>query len=264
MFRLTYSTPRDLLDDHSPILALSRSLTEYVQAEDHFMTHFRLIGHGVYTIAEASRLSRVPTSRVKRWTRGYTYWYKGLDRFSPPPVLGLLETSEPVITFADLLEVRFLDAFRRHGVSWKTIRTASQRAKELLGRHHPFSTKIFKTDGRTILAEIVRESGDSCLLDLVKSQYEFEKIVSPFLYAGIEYNELSEPERWWPLGHDKRVVIDPARGMGAPIVPIEGVPTRVLFNASKSQQSVEFVAKWFEVEQQAVQDAVEFERSLTA
>ncbi len=36
------------------------------------------------------------------------------------------------LDFADLIEIRFLDAFIAHGVSWKSIRIASQRAKELL------------------------------------------------------------------------------------------------------------------------------------
>jgi len=227
---------------------------------------FRLIGQGVYSFSEASRLSRVPAPRIRRWTRGYTYVYRGEQRFSPPPI-GIHDegqADEPLVSFADLLEVRFLNAFREYGVSWRTIRIASEAAKELLGRHHPFSSRIFKTDGRTILAEILRETGDSFLLDLVRSQYEFEKIVSPFLFAGIEYNDLSEPHRWWPLGDSRSVVVDPERAFGAPIVNAEGVPTQVLYNAYNAEQAFEFVAGWFEVSLESVKDAVAFEHSLSA
>jgi hypothetical protein len=58
-----------------------------------------------------------------------------------PPVIAAAAQEAiglPALDFADLIEVRFLDAFLQHGVSWWTIRTAAERVRELLGRHHPF------------------------------------------------------------------------------------------------------------------------------
>lgn len=102
------------------------------------------------------------------------------------------------------------------------------------------------------------------LLDLARSQYEFERIVAPFLYAGVEYNDDEQPTRWWPRGHSVQVVIDPARSFGAPIVPGEGVPTRVLYNGYAAEQSYDFVAAWFDVDVAAVHDAVSFELSMAS
>ena len=222
---------------------------------------YRYIGRGIYSLAEAERLSGVPRRRIRRWMYGYAYTYKGQRRRSAPPVASDLEQPEgtKLVGFADVIEVRFLNAFREYGVSWKYIRIAAERAKELLGRHHPFSSRIFKTDGRTILAELAKSTGDKFLLDLVHDQWEFERIISPYLYAGIDYNQLHEPERWWPLGTDRQVVIDPHRSFGAPVVT-EGVPTRILASAFDAEESLEFVAKLYEVSVQAVRDAVEFER----
>lgn len=228
---------------------------------------FQRIGKGVYSPAEAERLARVSRHRIRRWTRGYTYRYKGEVRYTPPIIAGdSRQTSNdaPLLTFLDLLEVRFLNAFLDHGVSWKAIRIAALNARMLLGRHHPFSTRIFKTDGHTILAEIVKGTADKVLLDLVKKQYVFAQIVAPYLYEGIEFNAFDDPERWWPLGKRYAVVIDPERGFGAPIVARSGVPTRILANAVKSERSLEFVAKWYEVTLREVRDAVKFEAQLPA
>lgn len=227
---------------------------------------FRAIGRGVYSLPEAERLTKVPRLRIRRWMGGYTYRYKGEDHFTPPAIATEIGpvNGTPALDFSDLLEVRFLNAFHEYGVGWMAIRIAAQRAKELLGRHRPFSTRIFKTDGRTILAEIVQETGDKYLLDLVKNQYAFEHIITPFLYAGFEFNQLDEPERWWPLGEERFVVLDPHRGFGAPIVARAGVPTRVLVNAVKSENSIDFVAKWYEVDPEEVRDAVEFEQQFAA
>ena len=227
--------------------------------------HFSTIGHGVYTLAEASLLTGVNRHRISRWAGGYTFTYHG-KRQAMPAIIGREPDSaaSPILTFADLIEIRFLEAFRQKGVSTKALRIASQRAKELLGRHHPFSTQIFKSDGRTILAEITKETGDKVLLDIVNEQYVFEKVIASYLYIGLDFNELKEPARWWPLGKDRSVVIDPRRAFGAPIIARTGVPTKILNSAVNAEQSVEFVAKWYGVEIDEVTDAVQFETKLAA
>jgi uncharacterized protein (DUF433 family) len=230
-------------------------------------TPFQHIGKGVYSLAEAERLIKIPRQRISRWTRGYTYRYKGETHHTPPLIAGDTEPSadkSPILSFLDLLEVRFLDAFLVHGVSRKAVRIAALNARELLGRHHPFSTRIFKTDGRSIFAEIAKGTEDKRLLDVVKNQFVFVQVISPSLYAGIEFGESNDPQRWWPLGKKHAVVVDPERGFGAPIVARSGVPTKVLANAFKAEGSVGFVAKWYEVSEREVRDAVLFEERLAA
>jgi uncharacterized protein (DUF433 family) len=227
--------------------------------------HFTNVGRGVYTLAEASLLTDVNRHRISRWTRGYTFSYHG-SRQTMPAIIGRdLEALEsPILTFADLIEIRFLDAFRREGVSSKALRIASQRAKEYLGRHHPFSTQIFKSDGRTILAEITKDTGDKVFLDIVNDQYVFETVIGAYLYSGLDFNDLKEPTRWWPIGRDRAVVIDPRRSFGAPIVTKGGIPTKILNSAVNAEKSIEFVAKWYGVEVNEVKDAVQFESKQAA
>lgn len=228
---------------------------------------FQHIGKGVYSLAEAERLVKIPRQRISRWTRGYTYRYKGEAHRTPPLIACDVEPAAekgPILSFLDLLEVRFLDAFLMHGVSRKAVRIAALNARELLGRHHPFSTRMFKTDGRSIFAEIAKGTDDKHLLDVVKNQFVFVQVISPSLYAGIEFGESNDPQRWWPLGKKRSVVIDPERGFGAPIVARSGVPTRILATAFKTEGSAEFVAKWCEVSEREVRDAVKFEEQLAA
>ncbi|MGH7720939.1 MAG: DUF433 domain-containing protein, partial [Gemmatimonadaceae bacterium] len=162
---------------------------------------------------------------------------------------------------ADLLEVRFLNAFREYGVSWKAIRIASQRARELLGLKHPFSSRRFSTDGRTILAQFVTETGDEVMLDLVRTQYELEQIISRYLFGQIEFDDHDAPSRWWPVEGSRRIVIDPQRSFGSPVVNSEGVPTRVLARAVQVEDSFEVVASLFRVDPISVAEATEYELS---
>lgn len=227
-------------------------------------TH-QFIGRGVYGLKQAERLTGVPVHRIKRWSKGYHYFVRGERRYSPPAITTALEPLDNslVLSFADLVEVRFLDKFLRHGVRWKTIRRAAERAKELLNRDHPFSSRIFRTDGRTILAELASETRDTVLLELTQFQYEFARIVGRFLHGGLDFNELEDAARWWPLGKDRRVVIDPTRAFGAPIVVPESIQTMVLAQAVIAEESIDAVTWWYDVDRQSVVDAVEYENSLS-
>jgi len=227
-----------------------------------------LLGIGVYTVPEAARLTGVSAPRIRRWLTGYTFTSRATQRSSAPVWQRQVVSSsgELVLSFRDLLEVRFVDAFRRHGVRWKVIRLAAERAAEIIEDSHPFSTRRFKTDGRSIFADIVQETGEESLLDLARSQYELKAIVEPFLFEGLEFSEISgAPVRWWPLGLDRRVVIDPERSFGQPIVTPESVPTSILAKAVKAEEgSIDSVARWYLVHPKAVKDAVELETRLAA
>src|ERR1041385_898923 len=174
-------------------------------------SNYKLVGRGVYTLSETSRLTKVPAKSIRRWTEGYDYVYRG-SRHYLPPVLGQRITridDAPVLHFLDLVEVRFLDAFRSAGVSWRAIRIAAARAREILGRPHPFSSQRFRTDGRSILMEfIVKEADDRRLLNLVSDQFEFERVVAQFLYDSLSFDSNGQPSRWSPLGKNRQVVID--------------------------------------------------------
>lgn len=221
-----------------------------------------LLGVGVYSVPEAARLTKVSAPRIRRWL---TAPGEGVQGSSPLVQAQIASTGSVILSFRDLLEVRFVDAFLRHGVTWRAIRIAAARGAEILGDSHPFSTKKFLTDGRTVFADMVQKSGEESLLDLVKSQYAFKSVVQPFLFEGIEFpSESDQPLRWWPLGRNHRVVIDPERSFGQPIVAPESVPTVVLARAVRAEGSVESVARWYEVDPRSVIDAVEFENQLAA
>ena len=224
----------------------------------------RLIGVGLYTVAEAARLTRVPPARIRRWIRGYRYKYAAdrEARYSPPVFPSEIVPIEGArsLSFLDLQEIRFVDAFRRRGVSWKTLRLAHERGQALVHNSHPFATGMFWTDGRAILLELAK--GDVALLDIIRGQLAFKRIIEPYL-SQLDF-EHDQAIRWWPMGKHRRVVIDPKRNFGQPIVSKEGVPTAVLAKAYRVERSVVKVTRWFKVEEKSVRDAVAFERRLAA
>jgi uncharacterized protein (DUF433 family) len=222
------------------------------------------IGTGIYSVTEAASLTKVSASRIRRWLRGYRYTTSREERVSPAvwrPQLGEIAGCL-ALGFRDLLEVRFVSAFLDRGVTWKTLRRAGQTATTLFGTSHPFSTQRFKTDGRGVFADICDESGEKTLLELAKQQRYFEQVISPYL-KGVDF-AADEPVRWWPLGRSRRVVLDPQRSFGQPIVAERGVPTSILASAWRTAASLHDVVHWFAVDERSVRDAIEFEEKLAA
>jgi uncharacterized protein (DUF433 family) len=221
---------------------------------------FKLIGSGVYALPEAERLIGIPRKRIRRWLEGYEFVSRGRRHRSPPVIVPAIgrDAGELALTFADLIEVRFLERFLEKRVPWKTMRVAAVEARELLGVSHPFSTKRFKTDGRNILLELAdRDDIGPGLLNVVGDQFEFSRIVRPML-IGLEYEE-DEAARWWPMRKSKGVVLDPQRSFGAPIVSEVGIPTEVLARAVLAEGSQREAATAYDVPLRAVERAVEYE-----
>ena len=156
-----------------------------------------------------------------------------------------------------MLELRFVDAFRQHGVSWRAIRTASRRTAELLGCDHPFSMRKFLTDGKTIVARIAHEEDEPELIDLVTTQYAFDRIISPLLYEGLDFSRGDTATRWWPQAKKRSIVIDPQRNFGKPILDKYNIPTATIAATYRGNKSYKKVAQWFEIDPASVKDAVD-------
>jgi uncharacterized protein (DUF433 family) len=220
---------------------------------------------GIYTVVEASRLTGVSKERIRRWLRGY---HSELRQKNYPP---LWESQLPPIEnkvalgFLDLIEIKFVDAFLNAGVSWAIIHKVREKAQKLyIDTNHPFCTKQFVTDGRQIFQDVHNETGDICLIEIATDQSVFAAITKPFLKQ-LEFRDGTKLERWWPLGRERHVVIDPRKNFGQPTIVTEGIPTQNLARSYKANgSSFEEVARWFEIRPESVKEAVDYEQSLAA
>lgn len=224
-----------------------------------------LIGTGIYSIPEAARLTGIPVSNIRRWTQGYEYVRAGQRRELPPVVRPQIDPidEEEALSFRDLQELRFLQAFRNQGVSWHTLRLANLNAQKILDDDHPFSTGRFRSLGNAIMMETAKKARDAALLDVARNQFVFRRAVAPYLKGLVFDRRKDEPVRWFPTD-TRLIVIDPARRFGKPIVTREGVPTRILAKAYNAEKSIEAVAKWYELSARSVRAAVAYENRLAA
>lgn len=222
----------------------------------------RLIGVGLYTAAEAALYTGISVKDIRRWMFGYSaHGVNHAGLWTPE----LSAIDDNLLGFHDLLEIRFVHAFRQHGVSLQAIRSASIQAREMFDQRYPFTCKRFQTDGRDIFATVLDETGDEALLDLVKRQWAFKQVIKPSLYEGIDYTGEGSAQRWFPLKRSKAVVLDPARNFGKPVLTSVGIDTSAIYQSYQAEgQDAKRVAMIFEIPTAAVDAAVAFEHRIAA
>ncbi|PZO65719.1 MAG: DUF433 domain-containing protein [Pseudoxanthomonas suwonensis] len=224
-------------------------------------------GVGIYSFADAARFIGARPSELRRWMRGYTQKNRSGDPVFSSPLwrTQLAETDIEGLGFKDLIELRFVHAFRDEGVPLQVIRRTLEEARIAFDSPYPFTCKRFRTDGRRIFMEVVEETGDESLVDIVRRQNVIQRVVGPSLREGVELDMQGEAMRWFPMRNSKAIVFDPARKFGQPILAEYDIPTIAIVNAVKAEGGNEKrVAKLYEVPVAAVRKAMEFEEKKVA
>lgn len=228
-----------------------------------------LLGGGLYPLVQAARLAGVEPRSVRRWLKGYSWNYRD-GRSSSGPLWTLQYADdeelggEQVLGFLDLLELRAIAKFIEHGVPLKVIRATIEQATEQFGPH-PLHKKSFRTDGRKMFHEAIELSGERNLVDFRGRQLVLDAVIRPSLFAGVEYADSGEAQRWFPVQGRKVIVLDPRKQFGEPIIAEAGVPTDTIAAAVKAEGGDrKRVATLYRLTPAAVDAAVEFERRLAA
>src|SRR5688500_10877347 len=143
-----------------------------------------LTGIGLYSLPEAARLIGAEPRNIRRWLFGYHYRHGNAPSSFSPPLweTQLAKLGRLIIGFRDLIELRFVNAFVKHGVDLRVVRRCAGTAREMFGAQYPFTMERFRTDGKTIYYDAMEAEGGPDLLDLQKRQWSFDSVIRPSLY----------------------------------------------------------------------------------
>jgi uncharacterized protein (DUF433 family) len=106
---------------------------------------------------------------------------------------------------------------------------------------------IFVDEGFGILVNVGYEAG----------MQAWEVVLDDFL-ENVDYeNELVR--RWWPLGKNVKVVIDPDYGFGLPVIEGTGVRTEIIAERRRAGDSPDEIGYDFGVTADQIEDALRWE-----
>ena len=218
-----------------------------------------ILGHGVYTLPEAARLTGLNRQRVREWFQG-----RPNEQARKPVFRGDYQAvgGDRAISFHDLIELFVAGQLRVHGVSLQSLRKVHKQLQRNLGTRHPFCRREILTKQGQVFTLGLDDEGKREIVEALTSQRVFPDILLPFLKR-IDYDEVSEMAKRWCIAN--MVVIDPQINFGKPIIEEIGVSTSILAGAYEAnRQDAERVAAWYGIHAEHVLAAVDFERSLVA
>lgn len=212
-----------------------------------------ILGNGIYGLPEASRLLGVSRPRAAAWFRK---WH-GSDQPSLF-VSDYADFKHPAISFLDLVDAAAsITLINKHHVSVQMVRRLHRRLSRAWKTKHPFAHEEFTDQsGRQVFCTLASEDGETRLLEILENQYAIPQVLLPFLNR-VEYNRDTKMAQVLTLMG--RVVADPRRRLGKPIVKGTGLQTAILSECYAATSSYDAVADWYNVSIEDVEEAVRFE-----
>jgi uncharacterized protein (DUF433 family) len=209
-----------------------------------------------YSYAEADRIAGASRGTTKRWTRGYVAISRGQHTEYAAVTPRTDAVGSPGVSFFDLIEVAAIGRLKSLGWSLPSIRRIVENCQQVLEVRRPLVTERFKTDGREAFVSV-----GVVLVDVGVSrrqgQEAWDEMLGPFLET-VEY-ESRLARRWWPLGTDRRVVVDPDFGFGYPVIEGSGVRTESVLEQVEAGSDPHQVAYDFALATADVDYALAFE-----
>jgi uncharacterized protein (DUF433 family) len=214
-----------------------------------------------YSITEAARYLRLSPATLRSWFLGRPYpTVRGPSQFAP--VLRLAKRNPATLSFSNLIEAHVLRALRtEHGVPLAEVRRALAYAQRQLNIDQLLLREELRTAGGKLFLDRYGE-----LVNLSASgQLAMRKVFETHLMR-VEWGELRSAVRLYPFvvsesADAKPIVIDPQISFGRPVVSKAFVSTRSILDRIDAGETVQDVARDYELTTQAVEEAVVFERA---
>ncbi len=97
-----------------------------------------------------------------------------------------------------------------------------------------------------------------------KLQYSFREIILPFCKKLEFCNNTFLAKRYWLLGKDHSIVVDPNHSFGQPTISGTNITVFAILKLLKAGESKKFVSKVFEIKTNDVEDVLSFSQRIAA
>lgn len=211
------------------------------------------IGYGIYTTPEVATILRLPYQKVHRWIN--EYWDKKLGSQYGNQYSWTSGKSRAV-SFHTLVEFYVMMQFSEAGVKPRDVLTAHKELSNKYSTAFPFANrdvlKGINTDGKKIYFS---EGEDNLSLDGT-SQLNLEFIKQFFRKLDFDGSEIAS--RFWPMGRNSSIVVDPERKFGHPIIDGRNIYPETICNLHKAGEPLDYIAYIYELTVKQVKDALQY------
>ncbi|MGK7875201.1 MAG: DUF433 domain-containing protein [Xenococcaceae cyanobacterium] len=215
-----------------------------------------------YSIGDAARYLRIPSSTIRAWTVGYRYPIKDGSKFFEP-LISIPKHKPYLLSFTNLVEVHVLRAIRQHHkIELNKVREALDFIDEQFKVPHPLARELFRTDG----VDLFIERYGALINASKRGQRELKKSLNTHLER-IEPDDRGLAIKLYPFtrSHEEDnphlVVIDPRIAFGRLVIAGTGVATSIVKERYRAGDSIDELADDYNCDRLAIEEAIRCELS---
>lgn len=213
------------------------------------------LGEGIYLVKDVSQILHLDYELCRRWILGY--WDSSLkENFSY--VFG--EKGNRAINFYSLIEFYTFYKLREKGIGATAIRKLHEDLSINFKTPYPFAFAYdYYIESRKHKKFVIIDIIDGLLKNDGKKKLYLNFYLDEFLEK-VEFGDNNVAKRFFPLGKDKNVVVDPKHQFGQPIVNGTNIKTQTIYSLHNGGETNENICILYDLTENQVQDAINFHR----
>lgn len=207
------------------------------------------LGEGIYSISDIAFLLKFPKQKVRRWLNDF--WNIRLaEKYDQKYSWG--QGRNQATNFFTLIEFYIFYCLKDAGVSQNKIFEAHEAMAKQLKTVYPFASAKLLTDGKSILYSL--EDGTTVKADK-STQITLRELIEQF-YNKIDFSSNKVAEKFYPLGKDKRIVVDPHHQFGQPVIKQTNVMAETIYDMFNAGESKIFISRLYDISLKEVDSAI--------
>lgn len=166
----------------------------------------------------------------------------------------LSEDDRFAVNFLSLIELFVFNKFKENGVTSQKIIKIHEFLSNELKTPYPFASTDFYQSGNNTYFK----NGEDWVVADKSLQIALKKIIESF-GSKITFNDNNLAEKYFPLGKDKSIVIDPDYSFGQPILKDSYQPIEPLYDTYIAEDEDEdLICHIYNISKKEIRDIIEF------
>lgn len=207
----------------------------------------------MYTTSEVAQILQLPYYKVHKWIN--KYWDGDLGKEFEKKYSWDTDNSR-AISFHTLVEFYVMMRLTEAGVKTKEILKAHKELTKMYNSAFPFALKDvlsqIKTDRKKIYLSY---KNDLVTLDGTK---QFNLSFIKLFFEKLDFDQSNLATRFWPLGKEKSIIIDPQRKFGHPVLSNKNIYPETIYKHIQAGDPNDYIGYIYGLSDKEIKDAVKF------
>ena len=211
------------------------------------------IGNGSFTAVDIADILNIEYHKVHRWMN--IYWDGKIGKEYGQRYSWVTD-GKRAVSFHTFVEFYIMMQLSEAGVKPKNVLNAHRELSQMFKTPFPFAKRIvlenIHTDKKTVFFDF---QGSNMTLDGSK---QFNLNLVKEFFIKLEFNSDDLASKYYPLGKDKSILVDPGRKFGQPVFKTHNIFPDILYGHYKAGDSTDYIAAIYELDKADVVDAIAY------